>query len=116
MVDILGGVLSGAAYADTIYPRRPDGRRFPSNTGHFFIALNVRTFRALQEFQTVMDDLIRRLKEAEKAEGQTRIYIHGEKEFEMEEQRRQEGIPLHQCAIQNLEEIASSLGLQTPFV
>jgi len=116
MVDILSGVLAGAAYADTIYPRTPDGRQLPSNTGHFFIALDVGTFRALEEFQTAMDDLIRRLKEAEKAEGQTRIYIHGEKEFETEEQRRQEGIPLNQCVIQNLEEIASSLGLQTPFV
>ena len=42
-----------------------------------------------------MDDLIRRLKNSPKAEGQERIYIHGEKEFEMEQKYRREGIPLH---------------------
>lgn len=115
MVDILSGVLAGAAYADIVCARAPDGRRLPSNIGHFFIALDVGAFRPLEEFQTAMDDLIRRLKEAEKAEGQTRIYVHGEKESETEKQRGQEGIPLHQRVVQSLEEIASSLGLHTPF-
>ncbi len=42
-----------------------------------------------------MDDLIRRLKNSAKAEGQKRIFIHGEKEFECEERYRREGIPLY---------------------
>jgi L-2-hydroxycarboxylate dehydrogenase (NAD+) len=115
MVDILSAVLSGAAYADTIYPKGPDGKPLPANTGHFMMALDVRLFRPLEEFQAAMDDLIRRLKRSEKARGQTRIYIHGEKEFEMEEVRRREGIPLHRRVVEDLRAMAGALGVPTPF-
>ncbi|MGQ9594478.1 MAG: Ldh family oxidoreductase [Anaerolineae bacterium] len=115
MVDILSAVLSGAAYADTIYPKGPDGKPLPANTGHFMMALDVRLFRPLEEFQAAMDDLIRRLKRSEKAEGQTRIYIHGEKEWEMEEVRRREGIPLHRRVVEDLRAMARSLGVPVPF-
>lgn len=114
MVDILCGVLAGAAYADAVCPRTPDGRPLPSDIGHFFMALDVKTFRPLEEFWEDMDDLLRRLKDAEKAEGQARIYIHGEKEFETEEERHRHGVPLHSVVVRNLEEIAASLGLRPP--
>ena len=41
-----------------------------------------------------MDDLQQRMKNAPKAAGQDRIYIHGEKEYEQVERRSLEGIPL----------------------
>jgi len=116
MVDILSGVLSGSVYADKLCPRQPDGRRLSSGIGHFFLALDVRTFRPFEEFQADMDDLIRRLKESEKSEGETRIYIPGEKELETEEKRRREGIPLHYQVVHSLEKMASSVGLPSPIV
>ncbi len=110
LVDILSGVLSGAGYADTVYPE--DGERpLPSNIGHLFGALKIEAFRPLEEFKRSMDDLIRRLKSSPKAEGQSRIYIHGEKEWEMEEERRQKGIPLHPKVVTLLEEIAEELDI-----
>jgi LDH2 family malate/lactate/ureidoglycolate dehydrogenase len=116
VVDILSGVLSGSAYADKLCPRQPDGRRLPSGIGHFFLALDVSTFRLLAEFEADMDDLIHRLKESEKAEGETQIYIPGEKEFEIEETRRREGIPLHYQVVDSLEETAKSLDLPSPII
>ena len=116
MVDILSGVLSGSAYADLVCPRQPDGRRLPSGIGHFFLALDVSAFRSLEEFEADMDDLIHRLKESEKAEGETRIYIPGEKEYEIEEKRHREGIPLHVQVVTSLEETALSLGLPSPII
>ncbi len=111
LVDILCGVLPGAGYADTIYPKAPDGRPLPANVGHFFGAIRIDAFRPLEDFKETMDDLLRRLKDSPKAEGQDRIYIHGEKAFEMEERRRKEGIPLHPKVVADLRAIAEEVGV-----
>jgi LDH2 family malate/lactate/ureidoglycolate dehydrogenase len=114
LVDILCGVLSGACYADLVYPRMPGGQPLPSGIGHFFGALRVDAFRPLAEFEAAMDDLQRRLKNAPKAKGQDRIYVHGEKEFEEAERRSRAGIPLDPRVLAELEEIAAELGVEFP--
>lgn len=62
LVDILCGVLPGAGYADTIYPKTPEGKPLPADVGHFFGALKVAAFRPLDEFKATMDDIIQRWK------------------------------------------------------
>jgi len=109
LVDILCGVLPGAGYSNTIYPKTPDGNPLPANVGHFLGALRVDAFRPLDEFKVTMDDIIRRLKNSPKAEGAERIYIHGEKEFEIEDERRANGVILHQKVVADLRAIASEL-------
>ncbi len=112
LVDILCGVLPGAGYADTIYPKTSNGRPLPANVGHFFGALRVDGFRPLEEFRTTMDDIITRLKNAPKAAGQERIYIHGEKEFEEADRRQVEGIPLLRKVYDDLRAIAQEVGVE----
>lgn len=111
LVDILSGVLSGSGNTNLLYPKTPDGKPLPSLVGHFFAALRVDFFRPLEEFKRDMDDLIRRLKKSAKAEGQERIYIHGEKEFELEEKYRREGIPLYFKVYEDLKAIADEVGV-----
>jgi LDH2 family malate/lactate/ureidoglycolate dehydrogenase len=106
LVDVLCGVLPGAGYANTIYPKTSDGKPLPANVGHFFGALQVDAFRPLDAFKATMDDIIRRLKNSPKAEGDERIYIHGEKEFEIEEERRANGVILHPKVVADLKAIA----------
>jgi LDH2 family malate/lactate/ureidoglycolate dehydrogenase len=112
LVDVLCAVLSGAAYANLVYPKTPDGRPLPSKVGHFFGAWRIDAFRPLVEFRAAMDDLQRRLKYAPKAEGQDRIYIHGEKEYEESERRSRNGIPLNPKVVADLEEIGRELGVE----
>jgi LDH2 family malate/lactate/ureidoglycolate dehydrogenase len=111
LVDVLAGVLPGAGYANNIYPQDEEGRPLPANVGHFFGALPVEGFRPLHEFKATMDDIIGRLKGAGKAEGQERIYVHGEKEFEMADERRAQGIPLHPKVAEDLRRIAVETGV-----
>lgn len=111
LVDILCGVLPGALYADLVYPTAPDGTALPSGIGHFFGALRVDAFRPLDAFKAAMDDLQRRLKDAPRAEGQERIYIHGEKEFEEAERRARQGIPLSPSVLTELRQIAAELDI-----
>jgi len=112
LVDILCGVLSGSGYLNLLYPKTPDGKPLPSMVAHFFGALRVDYFRPLQDFKRDMDDLIRRLKNSAKAEGQTRIFVHGEKEFELEEKYRKEGIPLYFKVYEDLKAIAAEVGVK----
>jgi LDH2 family malate/lactate/ureidoglycolate dehydrogenase len=111
LVDILCGVLPGAGYANTIYPKSPEGKALPANVGHFFGALRVDAFRPLDDFKATMDDLIQRLKNSPKADDQERIYIHGEKEFEIEQECRVNGVSLHPKVIADMEAIATDVGV-----
>jgi L-2-hydroxycarboxylate dehydrogenase (NAD+) len=107
--DIFSGVLSGSGYLNTLYPKDKEGREMPSRVGHFFGAWRIDLFRPVEEFKRDMDDFIRRLRQSTKAEGQDRIYVHGEKEFELEEKHRQMGIPLSKKVYGELRAIAEEL-------
>lgn len=112
LVEVLCAVLSGAAPSDLAYPVSLAGKPLPSELGHLFGAWRVDAFRPLEEFKATMDDLQRRLKRTAKAEGQTRIYIHGEKEFEEQERRSREGIPLNPKVLSDLRALAEELGME----
>ncbi len=109
LVDILSGVLPGAGYANTIYPKTPEGKPLPADVGHFFGAVKIKAFRPPEEFKAAMDDIIRRLKNSPKAEGAERIYIHGEKEYEEAERRAKKGIPLGSKVEADLKALAQEL-------
>src|SRR2546430_1560501 len=106
MVDVLSGVLSGAATGLQVYAdeKRP-------NVGHFFMALDPAAFRPLDEFRRDMDRLARELKDSPKAHGQERIYVHGEKSFALMEKHRKAGIPLDPKVVENLKKIGADLGI-----
>ncbi len=104
LVDILTGVLSGGAYANLVYAKK-EGQVVPPNVCHFFMALKIENFVDLDVFKEKMDDLIDRLKNSAKAEGQNRIYIHGEKEYERYEKHKKEGVPLQEKVYEILKEI-----------
>ena len=108
LVDILCGVLPGAGYADTIYPKTPEGKPLPADVGHFFGAIKVSAFRPLDEFKATMDDIIQRMKDTPKSADAERIYIHGEKEYQ-ETERRAGGIPVGPKVEADLKAIATEL-------
>lgn len=111
LVDVLSGVLPGAAYANLVYPQDEEGNPLPSAIGHFLGAWRVDAFRPVDEFKAAMDDLQRRLKNAPRAEGQDRIYIHGEKEYEETERRVRDGVLLNPKVTADLQKIGDELGV-----
>jgi LDH2 family malate/lactate/ureidoglycolate dehydrogenase len=109
MVEILSAVLPGAAFLTSVYPKDADGKPLPANLGHFFGAWRLDAFRPPEEFKADMDNLIRELKGGNLAEGASRIYLHGEKEFEEADRRAQNGIPLEPKVEASLKQIATDL-------
>ena len=115
LVDILCGVLPGAGYAASLYSKDESGHPLPANIGHFFGALKVDGFRPLSEFKDSMDDIVRVLRGSAKAEGQERIFIHGEKEWETTDERLRLGIPLHPKVVADLRALGVELDVPCPF-
>jgi LDH2 family malate/lactate/ureidoglycolate dehydrogenase len=110
MIDILCAVLTGANYLSLI-ERPVDGKATSSNIGHFFGAISIDGFRNLDEFTETMDNLIGMLKNSAKEEGETRIFVAGEREFEKEEEHLTSGIPLYKKTFLNLKKIGDSVGI-----
>jgi LDH2 family malate/lactate/ureidoglycolate dehydrogenase len=88
-----------------------DGRRVPYKLGHFFLAIDIAYFVPPDTFRKIAGDICRRLRESRKAPGAERIWTAGEKEYEMERRRREEGVPINPRLQQNLREMQTELGL-----
>jgi L-2-hydroxycarboxylate dehydrogenase (NAD+) len=110
-VEVFCAILAGAACSYQIYLTTLDRKPISAKLGHFFGAWRVDQFRPVAEFNAAMDDLQRRLKNTPKAEGQARVYVHGEKEFEEKDLRSREGIPLKRKVMADLQEMAKELGI-----
>ena len=108
LVDLLSGVLSGAAFGSEV-GRPSNGQN--ADVGHFFAAIKIENFRPLDFFKSDMDDYIRSLKAVPKLPGQDRIYIHGEKEFELMESYMAHGIPLLTEVVTSLQQVGEAAGV-----
>jgi L-2-hydroxycarboxylate dehydrogenase (NAD+) len=106
VVDILSGILSGSGFGVTTDPK---GK--PARIGHFFMAINIGAFRPLEDFKRDMAALMTELQNAPKAEGQTRIYLAGEKEFEQEAENRARGVPLLDEVVKGLDQAGREVGV-----
>jgi len=113
LVDVLCAVLSGAAFANRVYPKNADGKPLPADLGHLFGAWRIDAFRPADEFKAAMDDLQQLMRETSKAEGVGRIYIPGEKEHEKTLEQLANGIQLEAQVAADLKAIAQEVG--TPY-
>jgi L-2-hydroxycarboxylate dehydrogenase (NAD+) len=102
LVEILCGALTGTM---TALNADQDPR------GHFFGAIRIDSFRPADEFKRDMDRLIRELKSTPPIEGQERVYVAGEIEFETAEERAERGIPLLPSVLKGLREVSEQLGV-----
>ncbi len=108
LVDIFSGVLSGASTGPEVGHPNQD---IPADVGHYFAAIRVDAFRPVIDFKAHMDRLIQELKDAPKAAGQNRIYIHGEKEFELAEKCEREGVPIMVEVVESLKVSGDQAGV-----
>lgn len=108
LVEILSGILAGSAFGTGV---DYDSEHKVAHIGHCFAAIRVDAFRLLEDFQCDMDALIRQLKDAPKAVGHERIFIHGEKEFEKADRSRREGVPVLAAVVKHLVEEGEKCGV-----
>lgn len=92
LMDILGGVHSGSAYAGEVGDQY---KRFdrPQDVGHFFLAMRPDLFVPLSDYRSRMDTLVRRVHASPRAAGVTEVLLPGEPEARTERARITGGIP-----------------------
>ena len=110
-VDILSGILPGAGSSLGVL-RSLAAQEKPVNVGHFFAAMRVDCFRDPDEFRAAMDQTLGSIRTSACAAGAERVYIAGEKEFEMEEERSRSGIPLLPVVVSSLRDLAAEAGVE----
>ena len=78
---------------------------------HDFAAYNIAAFCDLDEFKQNMDDMLRMLQDTPPAPGHARVLYPGLSEYEEEQERRENGIPLHKEVIEWFSDICAELQL-----
>lgn len=109
-VEILSGILSGSAYGPRvgwIYDEKTE----PADIGHFFIAVDIGKLMPLTVFVNRMDHMVQEIKASPKAEGVEEIFIPGERRTNKAKKRLQEGIPVSDPLLVELNKLAQEFGV-----
>ncbi len=109
LVEILSASLSGGAFLNDLIGYDPDGSRRPYMLGHFFLAMDVAHFLPLEVSRHITGQIMRQLQASRKEPGHDRIYVAGEKEYEMEQRIRHEGITINRNLRRELQLVRDDL-------
>ncbi|GHV69663.1 malate dehydrogenase [Spirochaetia bacterium] len=104
VVEVLSAALQGGSFLKTLTGINADGSHRPYHLGHWFIAIQIGAFTEPEAFKKTAGDILRDLRASKKAEGQTRIYTAGEKEYLAYLERSKTGIPLNPAVKKSLED------------
>ena len=107
----LAGVLAGGHFGAHVYEKTADGKPQPANVCHLLGALDLSGFGDPEAFQQRLAQYQNELRSSAKAEGEERIFVHGEREFEMAERHAEIGAPIHPKSVGTMRFIAGELGI-----
>lgn len=110
VIDILAGLMMGAAYSAGVGSLFGDFSK-PQNIGNVMVAINIERFMPVEEFKSKVDDYIKTIKQSKKAEGVNEIYLPGEIEYRRTIERKEKGIPLSDEIIKELDVLVKSVDL-----
>jgi LDH2 family malate/lactate/ureidoglycolate dehydrogenase len=114
VVDIFSAVLSGANYGPWVPPFvsfLPLTDNMPGEgLGHFVGALRVDGFRPMEEYNKHIENWIERFKSSPALEG-TKVLVPGEPEIFEQKNRLQNGIPLTDAVVKDLEELGNKFDI-----
>lgn len=104
MIDILSGILSGAGYGPRLGPLW-DNSETHQNLGFFLLAIDIASFRNVEEFKGNIDEMIDEMKASRSAPDVDEVRIPGEIEFRHEEDNRKRGIVVGPGVLRDLAEL-----------
>jgi len=111
MVEILCASLCAGMFMKDLLGFAEDGSRRPFMLGHFFLAMDTAHFVPLEVSRRTTGQIMRTLQGSRLAPGEGRIYVAGEKEYELEKRVRQEGIPVNRNLRRELQIMRDELGI-----
>ena len=112
IIDILCGVLTGAAFASHL--NTLEDLTTVQNVGHVLAAVRTDLFITDADFRQRMDAVLAMLKASPPAPGVDRVLVPGEIEAANESTHREEGIPLPPAIASQLAAFGEALGVPFP--
>lgn len=110
IVELLCAALTEGIYLrDTLGVEENGKKRL--KVGHFFLAINIENFAGLNSFNKTAGNIMRDLRGSRKIPGEERIFTAGEKEHEMENERKTKGIPINKSIQEDLLTMQKEMGL-----
>ncbi|ELP87189.1 malate dehydrogenase, putative [Entamoeba invadens IP1] len=109
MVEILSACFSTSSFLSQIEAGAKTTGKY--EIGHFFIAVDISTFRDLDEFKKSVGDVNRELRAAKKRPGYDRIYTAGEKEYETCQYGLKHGVHIPQTTVDEMTELKKKYGV-----
>ena len=111
VVEILSAALQQGNFLRALSGIGPNKEKIPFHLGHFFIAIDTEAFMGLEAFKKAAGDILRDLRNSEKAPGAERIYTAGEKEYLVWQKRKDSGVPINDAVQKELIAVRDELGL-----
>jgi len=107
IVDLFSAVISGGFTSNHVNVS-------PGHTGicHYFMAIDYGIFGSKDAIKAGMSKFLREIRESSKAEGQQRIYTHGEIKTQLMAQRLNGKIPVNEKTLAEIRNIANKQGLK----
>ena len=103
MVDILCGVLSGGGYSSFIGG---------GNNMSFAMAIDIASFRPVDEFKAMMDEMIEALHDSPTEPGADRVLVAGDPEEAAMKDRTANGVPILQARYDEIVAISQRVGAE----
>ena len=82
-----------------------------SGTCHGFMAINPAFFGSAEDIKAHFSTFLEELRQSPKAEGQAKIYTHGEKEIAAVADRKANGVPVNENTVVEMIEFAKFVGI-----
>ena len=114
-VEFLSSVLQDGEYGKALDGKDEEGNIRPYHLGHFFIAIDTNHFLGEEICRKKTGDIIRTVRASRKQPGAERIYIAGEKEYEIWKEREPSGVPINESVQGELNAVRDELGLDYIF-
>lgn len=103
VVEILSAALSAGSFLKALSGFDEKGNKIPYPLGHFFIVIDPEAFCGLEEFKKIAGEILRALRNSQKAPGNERIYTAGEKEYLIYLERQEKGLRLSPSIREDME-------------
>ncbi|WP_408011132.1 Ldh family oxidoreductase [Pseudalkalibacillus sp. A8] len=113
-VEILTGILSGAAYGPHVQNIYTDDTDKPANVGHFFVLFDIKKFMPYEQFVQHMNNLISEMQDIPKVPDGKDIRYPGERRKKEWKKRSIEGIPLSTDVQKELIQLSDTLNVPFP--
>lgn len=110
MIDVLCGVLTGAAFGPHLVDIY-DAEDAKQDIGHFFIAFSVESFMPIETFEARIAQFIEEIRAQPRLPDVDRILLPGQLEYESADRAHRDGVHISRSGLDELRELAEGLNL-----